>query len=204
VTTKTLSELYASLLMPQTPLSPIGTFSPSQGRTALLALLAKPSAPLQPANTLSALRMFSPLQPAERAFRAGHVLRSCTSRGSALRFGISQLSAAPVDRRYAAVYPIPPSSAAHAGATHRWHDEAGRRRQLPQQRVLRQQFADGQQLLRRLLGQGYGYPATSRRRYLFPTPAAVYNRFQGYIWNRQSALLQEVRTTSLPLIRLPT
>ena len=27
----------------------------------------------------------------------------------------------------------------------------------------------------------------------FLLPAAVYNRFQGYIWNRQSALLQEVK-----------
>ena len=63
MTTKTVSDLYASLLGPQTTLSSLGVFGSSPGPAGALSALARPTNPLRPATALSALGISSPPNP---------------------------------------------------------------------------------------------------------------------------------------------
>jgi Second Messenger Oligonucleotide or Dinucleotide Synthetase domain len=193
VTTKTLSELYASLLKPQTPLSPIGTFSPSQGRTALSALLAKPSTPLQPANTLSALRMFSPPQPTN--VLSALAMSSAPVRLGDLLSGLGSPNYLPlqwiaVTRRFTQFHQALLLTPAQR--------TDGMTKRAGVVSCLNSAYYDSNSQTDNSFFVGSWGKDTAIRPprdvdIYFLLPPAVYNRFQGYIWNPQSALLQEVK-----------
>jgi hypothetical protein len=191
--TKTLSEFYASLPKPQTPLSPTGPFSPLQGRTALSALLAGPASPLRPTNTLSALGIFSPPNPA-------NLLSALAMSSAPVPLGDALAGLGSVRYR-------PPQWIAVRQRFTQFHQNLlltpaqrtdGMTKRAGVVSCLNNAYYNSNSQTDNSFFVGSWGKDTAIRPprdvdLYFLLPPAVYNRFQGYIWNRQSALLQEVK-----------
>ena len=100
---------------------------------------------------------------------------------------------AAMDRGPAAIHAVPQQPCAHARAVPRRYNETQWHGELPEPALLRLRLRHRSQLSHRLMGQGYGHEAARDVDLYFLLPVTVYNRFQTNVWNRQSALLQEVK-----------
>jgi Second Messenger Oligonucleotide or Dinucleotide Synthetase domain len=193
VTTKTLSELYASLLAPQSPLSSLGLFGSPPGLAGALSALARPSTPLRPAKTLAALGILSPPDPAN-IFSALPLSFARIPLGDALA-GLGAASYRPpqwiaVRRRFTQFHQnllLTPAQRTdgitkRAGVVSCLHSAY---------------YGSNSQTDNSFVVGSWGKETAIRPPrdvdVYFLLPPAVYNRLQGYIWNRQSALLQEIR-----------
>jgi Second Messenger Oligonucleotide or Dinucleotide Synthetase domain len=193
VTHRTLGELYSSLLAPQPTLYGLGR--PLPNPETLLSALARSSTPPAPANTLSALAMALSSSPAPLGNAlAGFASGNTTLLGNTLA-GLASVNNPP--HQWIAVLPRFSQFHRNLSLTSLQHADGMRKRAGVTSCLNIAYHGSNSGTENSFFVGSWGKDTAIRPPrdidIYFLLPAAVYYRLQGSIWNRQSALLQEVK-----------